>query len=285
MAFVYVEGGCYQMGCENNTVLADNDVPNQRKTDPSVSNIPVWQWPLAVVAALLPVSCVYGKSYYVRDGCPANEMPAHEVCVDSFWMGKYEVTQYEYWKITRIPHSYSKHDKEGKHPKTYLSWDAVQDFISKFSHRSQITFRLPTEAEWEYAARSGGKMERYAGGNSVGSLGWYFNNSGQNPQQVGKKSPNGLGIYDMSGNVWELCSDWYKSTYYKSSPKNNPQGPLSGTHHLYRGGSWGDDPGHLQTVYRHSPLHPEYVGAKRGFRLVFTEDDIVNGVGPSYSTE
>lgn len=102
-------------------------------------------------------------------------------------------------------------------------------------------YRLPTEAEWEYAARSGGKNEKYAGTSNESELGdyaWYSINSGSKTHPVGQKKPNGLGIYDMSGNVWEWVNDWYDSDYYKNSPKNNPTGPSSGQYRVLRGGSW-----------------------------------------------
>ena len=98
----------------------------------------------------------------------------------------------------------------------------------KLNAKTGMNYRLPTEAEWEYAARSGGKGEKYAGGSDLDSVAWYDSNSKSQIHPVGQKQPNGLGIYDMSGNVWEWCQDWYGDRYYASSPKDNPQGASSG---------------------------------------------------------
>jgi len=97
-------------------------------------------------------------------------------------------------------------------------------------------YRLPTEAEWEYAARSGGKSDKFSGGNNINSVAWFAENSGRKNHPVGTKAPNGLGIYDMSGNVWEMTNDWYSNNYYKNSPRNNPSGPSIGIDHVVRGG-------------------------------------------------
>ena len=99
-----------------------------------------------------------------------------------------------------------------------------------------MRYRLPTEAEWEYAARSGGRAERYAGGKFVDDVAWYAENSGRTNHPVGRKAPNGLGLHDMSGNVWEMTSDLYSDTYYRTSERNDPAGPPSGSDHVVRGG-------------------------------------------------
>ena len=156
------------------------------------------------------------------------------------------------------------------HPVDEVSWNDVQQFISSFerSERSEI-FRLPTEAEWEYAARSGGEREKYAGTSQEGDLGqyaWYFVNSGRQTHPVGEKRPNGLGLYDMSGNVWEWCADWYGENYYQRSPKYNPGGPCNGSYRVLRGGSWFNDPGNLRAAYRYG-FSPEYRAGTIGFRL------------------
>ncbi|HBA26440.1 MAG TPA: hypothetical protein DCY98_03455, partial [Nitrospinae bacterium] len=130
-------------------------------------------------------------------------------------------------------------------------------------------FRLPTEAEWEYAARSGGKSEKYSGGNNIDSVAWYSGNSGSKTHPVGQKEANGLGLYDMTGNVWEWTNDWYADDYYRKSPKNNPEGASSGQHRVLRGGSWGDTPQRLRTAnrVRDGPGERDY---NFGFRLVLS---------------
>lgn len=205
------------------------------------------------------------------DNCDEDERPVHEVCVDGFWIGKYEVTRGE-WKHIMGNNS-SDSDNGDNYPVEEVNWTDCQDFIDKLNSQSSKTFRLPTEAEWEYAARSGGKEQKYAGGDNVDSVAWYGDNSEYKTHEVGTKAPNDLGIYDMSGNVWELCSDWYSSDYYSNSPRDNPQGPSSGSYRVIRGGSCMDIYArYIRTAYR-SYLHaPSYGYYDLGLRLVKTAD-------------
>lgn len=124
-------------------------------------------------------------------------------------------------------------------PVETVSWDDCQEFIRKLNSMTGQKFRLPTEAEWEYAARGGNKSKGYiySGSNNIDSVSWYDGNSGDETHPVATKSPNELGIYDMSGNVWEWCNDWYGS--YSSSAQTNPTGPYSGSRRVDRGGGWG----------------------------------------------
>ena len=164
-----------------------------------------------------------------------NEKPVHQVTLSSFSIGKYEVTQEE-WEVVMgsIPSGF----KGSNLPVEMVSWEDCQEFIRKLNLLTGKKFRLPTEAEWEYAARGGSKSRgyKYAGGNNIGSVAWYDGNSGNKTHEVGQKCPNELGLYDMSGNVWEWCSDWYGS--YGSSSQTNPQGPSSDSRRVYRGGGW-----------------------------------------------
>ncbi len=154
-------------------------------------------------------------------------------------------------------------------PVEQVSWNDIQDFIRILNQRTGKNYRLPTEAEWEYAARGGGKSDKYSGGNDVDSVAWYTSNSGGKTHPVGRKKPNGLGIYDMTGNVWEWCSDWYGDGYYRSSPRDNPQGPSSGGFRVLRGGSWYDSARYSRASVR-LMLNPDYRYNYVGFRLVRT---------------
>jgi formylglycine-generating enzyme required for sulfatase activity len=204
-----------------------------------------------------------------------DEKPAHEVCVDSFWMGKYEVTQGQWEKIMGSNPSYYKAYQNGSnYPIESVRWNDVQDFIQSLNQRTGRRYRLPTEAEWEYAARNGGKRAKWAGTNSENELreyAWYRKNSADRTQLVGQKKPNGLGLYDMSGNVWEWCQDWYDWDYYKNSPRNNPKGPSHGREKLLRGGSWRNASKDIRTSARIG-LDLTVRNYHSGFRLVLSSD-------------
>ncbi|MFH0782750.1 MAG: SUMF1/EgtB/PvdO family nonheme iron enzyme [Pseudomonadota bacterium] len=211
---------------------------------------------------------------YVPKGCfqmgdtfgdgGVDEKPVHEVCVDGFFIGKYEVTQGEYTRI--IGSNPSQFKKGDRYPVEQVSWDDAQAFIRNLNDKSGKSYRLPTEAEWEYAARSGGRKEKYAGADSPDAVAWYTSNSGGSTHSVGSKSPNGLGLYDMSGNVWEWCQDRSDSSYYNNSPRDNPQGPSSGVYRVLRGGGWYYVPGRVRAAIRgrRAPGHRDFPG----FRLV-----------------
>ena len=128
--------------------------------------------------------------------------------------------------------------KGDTNPVESVSWNDCQTFIQKLNKRTGKTFRLPTEAEWEYAARGGKKSRgyKYSGSNDIGTVAWYRSNSGIKTHAVGTKAPNELGLYDMSGNVWEWCNDWYGD--YSSNAQTNPTGAESGSRRVNRGGSW-----------------------------------------------
>ena len=159
------------------------------------------------------------------------------VTIDSFKIGKFPVTQKE-WKgvMGNNPSNFKDDDL----PVEMVSWNDVQEYINKLKAKTGKKYRLPTEAEWEYAARGGNKSRNcaYSGSNKLDEVAWYDGNSGSKTHSVGTKKPNELGIYDMSGNVWEWCSDWYGEDCYKNSPERNPKGPSSGSSRLLRGGSW-----------------------------------------------
>ena len=146
------------------------------------------------------------------------------------------------------------------------SWNDCQTFITKLNQLTGANFRLPTEAEWEFAARGGNKSlgYKYAGGNTIGDVAWYFSNSSSKTHAVAQKLPNELGLYDMSGNVWEWCQDWYG--LYGSAAQTNPTGSASGSFRVLRGGGWNGAAGLCRVSHRNG-LTPTYANYHVGLRL------------------
>lgn len=200
-----------------------------------------------------------------------NEQTRHRVTLSSFYISKYEVNQSLWEFIMGINPSYCQNFfGTDVHPVESVSWQDCQEFLKKlnsYSIRCGYRFRLPTEAEWEYAAR-GGKKSRgyiYSGSNNIDDVAWYEYNSGGTSHEVGKKKPNELGLYDMTGNVLEWCQDWYGE--YGSQNQNNPTGPSSGSRRINRGGSWYDGPQYCRISY-HDGDSPETKLRNIGLRLV-----------------
>ena len=195
-----------------------------------------------------------------------DETPVHTVTLNDFYIGKYEVTQKEWRDIMGNNPSYFTGDNL---PVENVSWNDIQEFLIKLNEETGQNFRLPTEAEWEYAARGGNESEnyKYSGSNNIDEVAWYYNNSNLQTHNVGTKTPNELGIYDMSGNVWEWCSDWYDSNYYSNSPTENPAGTTSGSIRVLRGGSWYDHAKYCRPANRFY-ITPDSGGSSVGFRLV-----------------
>lgn len=193
-----------------------------------------------------------------------NEKPIHTVTLSSFKIAKYETTVAQWQEVMGNNPSGRKDCMDC--PVTAVGWDEIQAFIKKLNTLSGKTYRLPTEAEWEYAARGGTKSRgfEYAGSNDVNAVAWTFANSGSTTHPVGQKQANELGLYDMSGNVFEWCNDWYDENYYDKSPKNNPQGPATGPHRVFRGGNRNSEPAKSRVAYR-NPFQLGY--GTMGFRL------------------
>ena len=194
----------------------------------------------------------------------ADEKPAHKVTLSSYMIGKTEVTQ-ELWQAVMgtKPGYFSGTNL----PVEKVSWEDCQAFINKLNAVTGKTFRLPTEAEWEFAARGSNKSKGYvySGSNTLNDVAWYGDNSsGTHP--VATKAPNELGIYDMSGNVWEWCSDWYSYNYYSVSPEYNPPGYSSASARVIRGGSWDNSAGNSRVSYRGS-YAPTTLSYYLGLRL------------------
>ena len=185
-----------------------------------------------------------------QTGAYGDELPTHSVTLSDYYIGETEVTQ-ELWSAV-MGSNPSYFTGNMQRPVEMVSWNDCQTFISKLNELTGETFRLPTEAEWEYAARGGNQSQGrlYSGSNTIDDVAWYWDNSSSTTHPVKTKAPNELGIYDMSGNVWEWCSDWYGS--YSSDAQTDPIGPSTGSYRVYRGGSWDNFAASCRVAYRRS---------------------------------
>lgn len=193
------------------------------------------------------------------------EKPVHSVTLSSFNIGKYEVTQALWTSIMKSnPSGFSGCNDC---PVENVSWESVQEFIRELNSYTGKKYRLPTEAEWEYAAKGGkkGKGYFYSGNNELNTVAWWGENSGRKTHVVGTRRPNELGIFDMSGNVNEWCSDWYGK--YSSHNQTNPKGPAKGFIHVSRGGCWSDF-GNGCRITSRAEGAPDFTTYYSGFRLV-----------------
>jgi formylglycine-generating enzyme required for sulfatase activity len=250
---------------------------------------PVWQFTTGIAGMVF----VQGAAFEMgSDSIDQYSKPVHGVTLSSYFIGKYEVTQKEWrdvvvWKqaSATTPLNPSPATSKGDSlPVANVSWSDIQTWLGYLNEKEGLTssskqYRLPTEAEWEFAARGGAKSKgyKYSGSNTIDNVAWYILNSGNTIHPVGKKAPNELGIYDMSGNVEEWCNDWYAA--YTSTPQTNPTGPSSGNYCIQRGGLfWGQSNG-CQIAYRDwsSPTTRWLVGATTniydllGFRYTRTQ--------------
>ena len=218
--------------------------------------------------------------------CNVSETPVHSVTLGSFYIGKHVITRVQWQAITGNNPSWFKGDNL---PVEQVSWNDIvgtsgnyttlngiryyeNGFIYKLNAATGKKYRLPTEAEWEYAARGGSQSRgyKYSGSNTIGNVAWYKDNSGNTTHAVGTKQANELGIYDMSGNVWEWCQDWYDSSYYSNSPPNNPAGPSSGSSRVIRGGSWYSYGARTCCVSNRNARSPGYSFYDIGFRVALS---------------
>jgi len=211
--------------------------------------------------------------------CYDDDKPEHQVTLNSFYIGKYEVTQGQWEAVMGNNPSWNA-NKGVNNPVDHVSWNDVQEYFIKLNELTGKNYRLPTEAEWEYAARGGNKSKgfTFSGSNNIDEIGWYgshysppSNNTGTikeyRTQPVGKKKPNELGIYDMSGNVKEWCSDWYD--LYTSSEKTNPIGPATPIYpyRVHRGGAC-NTYSYFCRVTKRNGDRPEKRDYNLGFRIV-----------------
>ena len=211
-----------------------------------------------------------GNKYY---GATEREKPEHDVNISTFYIGETEVTQ-GLWKA--VMHSNPSYfqvdefsDSPDRLPVEQVSYEDCKEFIKKLNAKTGKQFRLPTEAEWEYAARGGKKKSQYTyvGGYSIENVSWYKGNSSGTTHVVRSKMPNALGLYDMGGNVWEWCSDWYGD--YEGYTQANPIGPDKGTHRVIRGGGWNNDEDLNRPTYR-GRYEPQGRHNSNGLRLALT---------------
>lgn len=199
--------------------------------------------------------------------CSNDENPLHPVKLSDFYIGNTEVTQALWEKVMGNNPSFFKGDNL---PVESINWNDCQEFVKRLNLLTGKSFRLPTEAQWEYAARGGSKSQyyKYSGSNYISEVAWYSYNSSLTTHPVGTKKANELGLYDMSGNVWEWCSDWYgKYGSYLNFSQANPKGPSSGSYHVDRGGSWHSDVANCRISNRDFSTH-NYRSSYLGLRLV-----------------
>ncbi len=196
----------------------------------------------------------------------SDEKPTHRVTLSDYHIGKYEVTQEQWQAVMGSNPSYFKGSRK---PVETVSWNDCQEFIKKLNSLTGLNFSLPTEAQWEFAARGGNKSRgyKYSGSNNIESVAYHNSQYLDGPIKVGSKQPNELGLYDMSGNVWEWCQDWYGISYYSSSPSTNPKGPSTGRFRVYRGGCWSYAESLCRVSARFNNV-PELIDFDLGLRLV-----------------
>ena len=200
--------------------------------------------------------------------CDESEIPQHAVTLSSFKISAYEITQGQ-WKAVMGDNPSEIKTCGTDCPVDAVSWDDVQDFIDALNNKTSLRYRLPTEAEWEYAARAGTSTKYYCGNDEscLDTIAWYQGSADAQPHPVGLKAPNAWGLYDTSGNVWEFVSDWYDEDYYADSPAADPPGPSSGPGRIRRGGGWYYN-AYSCRVSKRSYSYQENPGAGEGFRLV-----------------
>lgn len=214
-------------------------------------------------------SFIMGCMSEYSDNCNLEEKPSHNVKLSDFYIGMFQVTQGLWQAVMGDNPSIWKGENL---PVERVSWNDCQTFISRLNNLSGKQFRLPTEAQWEFAARGGNKSKGfiYSGSNDPDKVAWYKNNSLSITHEVGSKLPNELGIFDMTGNVWEWCNDLYNGNYYAISPIESPEGALSGLFRVVRGGSWYTTTEFSRLTVRDSD-RPDYRDIYVGLRLALND--------------
>ncbi|MDD2324242.1 MAG: SUMF1/EgtB/PvdO family nonheme iron enzyme [Bacteroidales bacterium] len=223
---------------------------------------------------LLPEMCtVESGEFYCKNqsgrGIFIRKQLEHQVIMKAFRMARYPVTQGLWTAVTGINPSFFTGERL---PVENVSWNDVNVFILQLNQITGKKYRLPTEAEWQYAAAGGNRSKGfiYSGSDILEQVGWFVENASGSTHEVGMKAPNELGLYDMSGNVWEWCKDWYQEHYLDDGPVVHPKGPETGTEKVYRGGAWNREAVYC-TVHNRCRNIPSYFHRHLGFRLVLDE--------------
>ncbi len=229
-----------------------------------------------VTSNVLGITWIFVKGGTFRmgndNGLSPDESPEHIVRLTDFSMSATEVTFAQYDRFCEATGRTKPGDNgwgRDSMPVINVNWSDAYEYCEWASRVSGSAILLPTEAQWEYAARGGIKSKgcQFSGSNDINAVAWYSEDSEKRTHPVGTKLPNELGIYDMTGNVWEWCRDWYGDDYYSSSPEKDPKGPATGQYHVLRGGSWMSNAPYCRISTR-SSLRSDYISINNGFRIV-----------------
>jgi formylglycine-generating enzyme required for sulfatase activity len=258
-----------------NNTRDDIDVKPTQNTypvPPQVQTSPV----VPAKSLSFPMIQVQGGSFDMGSNDPnhyADERPVHKVALKGFHLSKYEITQSQWREVMNgFPEGFSNKSCDNC-PMVSVSWQEIQVFLTKLNQKTGKKYRLPTEAEWEFAAK-GGKINSsfiFSGGNDPQKIAWFADNSEGKIHPVGEKKANDLGIYDLTGNVQEWCQDFYSENYYKNSPPNNPINTQVAATHVVRGSSWNDTVEDSRLTFRISE-NPATKSDKIGFRVVLDSE-------------
>jgi len=234
------------------SVEADADAKAAKEKAAAAAAEPVWKSFNTDMVLVQGGTFTMGCTPEQGNDCYREETPTQEVTLNDFYIGKFTVTLAQ-WRV--VMGNNSSGLISGNLPVEEVSWNEVQEFIKRLNERTNGNYRLPTEAEWEYAARGGNQSQgyKYSGSNNIEEVAWYESNSGKKTHPVGTKKANELGIHDMSGNVYEWVNDWYGE--YSGGRLTNPQGPSSGSHRVIHGGSYStpDRSARVSYRYRYDP--------------------------------
>ena len=257
-----------------------------QRSNPNTAQVESETMPIKTETMQIEMIFVEGGTFTIgctseqSDICSDREKPAHQVTLSNFYIGKYPVTQAQWREIMgkdirrqrdMVSEDLMIFDEGDNYPMFYVSWNEAQEFIKILNEKTDKSYRLPTEAEWEYAARGGNQSKgyKYSGSNIIDEVAWYLYNSDDMTHPVGTKNSNELGIYDMSGNISEWVSDWYEN--YSSNDQTDPKGPATGSFRVLRSGGWTDDGRRARVSHRFSSS-PDGRDFDLGFRIASSSE-------------